>query len=253
LAKKIAPIQIFPVAGLPEIKAGDHLANLIVSACAKRNLRIAKGDIFVIAHKIVSKAEGRMIYLDSVAPSEQAIQWARPFQKDPRLVQLILNESARIVRMDRGVIISETRHGFVCANAGVDSSNVPEGHAVLLPEDPDASARSLQKTLTKAFAASIGVIISDTFGRPWREGIVNVALGVAGTIAIEDYRGKRDTAGKTMTATLIARADEIASAAELVMGKTDGVPVALVRGVTRTSNRGTGRDLIRPAGKDLFR
>src|SRR5206468_633671 len=149
------------------------------------------------------------------------------YRKDPRVFQLILNETKRVVRMDRGVIIAETRHGFICANAGVDTSNVPEGSAVLLPDDPDRSARALQRAITKAAGVSIAVIISDTFGRPWREGIVNIALGVAGMAPLEDYRGQRDTAGKMMQATLIARADEIAGAAELVMGKTNRVPVAI--------------------------
>jgi coenzyme F420-0:L-glutamate ligase/coenzyme F420-1:gamma-L-glutamate ligase len=215
---------------------------------------LSDGDILVIAHKVVSKAEGRMVSLDSVKPSEQAVQWACEYRKDPRVFQLILNETKRVVRMDRGVIIAETRHGFICANAGVDTSNVPEGSAVLLPDDPDRSARALQRAITKTAGVSIAVIISDTFGRPWREGIVNIALGVAGMAALEDYRGQRDTAGKMMQATLIARADEVAGAAELVMGKTNRVPVAIVRGIRGGAKRGgSGRELIRPPGRDLFR
>lgn len=246
-------IQIVPLLGLPEIQPGDDLRALIVQACRSQKLRNRNGDIFVVAHKIVSKAEGRIVALHSVRPSEQAVRWAVQYQKDPRVFQLILSETKRIVRMDRGVIISETQHGFVCANAGVDISNVPEGCAVLLPVDPDRSARNLQKQLTKTLKASIGVIISDTFGRPWREGIVNVALGVAGVAALEDYRGKCDRMGKIMQATLIARADEIAAAAELVMGKTSGVPVALVRGVDNSPRKGSGRDLLRSPERDLFR
>jgi coenzyme F420-0:L-glutamate ligase / coenzyme F420-1:gamma-L-glutamate ligase len=246
-------LQIVPLSGLPEIQHGNDLAAMMISACRRQRLSIRSGDIFVVAHKIVSKAEGRMVSLNSVNPSEQAIQWAAQYKKDPRILQLIFSETSRIVRMDRGVIISETHHGFVCANAGVDTSNVPEGYAVLLPKDPDRSARALQKQLTKAFDAFVAVIISDTFGRPWREGIVNVALGMAGTAALEDYRGKPDRLGKTMQATLIARADEIASAAELVMGKTSGIPVALIRGLGDSARTGSGRDLLRSPERDLFR
>ena len=238
---------------MPEIHPGDDLAHLIARTCKSQRLRIRKGDIFVVAHKIVSKAEGRIVSLKAVKPTEQATQWAAQYHKDPRVFQLILGETNRIVRMDRGVIVAETRHGFVCANAGVDTSNVPDGHAVLLPSDPDRSARVLQAQLTKALGAAVAVIVSDTFGRPWREGIVNVALGVAGVAPLEDYRGRRDSMGKIMQATLIARADEIASAAELVMGKTEGVPVALVRGMHDFASKGSGRDLIRSPERDLFR
>ena len=246
-------LEVFPVLGLPEIQPGDDLAAMLLNACKKQRLGIRTGDIFVVAHKIVSKAEGRIVALNSVNPSEQSIQWAGEYNKDPHLFQLILNETQRIVRMDRGVIISETRHGFVCANAGVDTSNVPEGHAILLPKDPDRSARDLQKRLTKQSGVFVGIIVSDTFGRPWREGIVNVALGVAGLPALDDYRGRRDRMGKTMQATLIARADEIACAAELVMGKSRGVPIALVRGLNYSSRSGSGRQLLRSPERDLFR
>ncbi len=246
-------IQIIALTGMPEIEPGYDLGRLIVGALNKQKFRLKDGDILVIAHKIVSKAEGRIVSLDSVKPSEQAAQWASEYRKDPRVFQLILNETKRVVRMDRGVIIAETRHGFICANAGVDTSNVPEGSAVLLPDDPDRSARRLQRAITKALGVFVAVIVSDTFGRPWREGIVNVALGVAGMAALKDYRGQRDTAGKIMQATLIARADEIAGAAELVMGKTNRVPVAIIRGAGGLKRGGSGHDLIRPPKKDLFR
>ncbi len=173
-------IQVIPLLELPEIEPGHDLASLITIACKKQKLRIRNGDVLVVAHKIVSKAEGRMIRLDSVNPSQQAIQWAAPFQKDPRVVQLILNETSRIVRMDRGVIIAETHRGFVCANAGVDTSNVPEGHAVLLPHDPDRSAQVLKTRLARSLGASVAVIISDTFGRPWREGYRECRTGRRG-------------------------------------------------------------------------
>jgi len=217
-----------------------------------QEFRVAAGDVFVIAQKIVSKAEGRVVILDAIVPSARAAKWAQEWGKDPRVIELVLRESKRIIRMERGVIVAETSHGFVCANAGVDLSNADEGTAILLPDDPDASARVLQARLCEALGADIGIIISDTFGRPWREGLVNVALGVAGVAALIDYRGERDANGKLLQATIIALADELASAAELVMGKADRVPIAIIRGVASAA-RGSGRDLIRPEEKDLFR
>ncbi len=247
------PIQIFPLSGLPEIKPGDDLARLIVEAARAADFRIEADDVLVVAQKVVSKAEGCIIALDSIVPSERARKWAGEWGKDAHVIELVLRESSRIVRMAQGVIVAETAHGFVCANAGVDVSNAAPGTAILLPLDPDASALSLRQGFEAAFAVRLGVIIADTFGRPWREGLVNVALGVAGIGPLLDYRGKRDAGGKTLQATLIAVADELASAAELVMGKADGVPVAVVRGVQLASEAGTGRDLIRPSERDLFR
>ena len=245
-------VQIFPLPGLPEIRPGDDLARLIVGAVRMQEFQIAAGDVLVIAQKIVSKAEGRIVSLDSIVPSERAANWAADWSKDPRVIELVLRESKRIIRMERGVIVAETSHGFVCANAGIDLSNADEGTAILLPEDPDASARALQTRLGESLGIDIGIIISDTFGRPWREGLVNVALGVAGVAPLIDYRGERDANGKLLQATIIALADELASAAELVMGKADRVPVAIIRGVT-SGGGGNGRDLIRPEEKDLFR
>jgi coenzyme F420-0:L-glutamate ligase/coenzyme F420-1:gamma-L-glutamate ligase len=247
------PIQIFPLLGLPEIQSGDDLAQLLSQALRARELRLQSGDILVVAQKIVSKAEGRVVQLESVIPSERATAWAKAWDKDTRAVELVLRESKRIVRMERGIIIAETQHGFVCANAGIDLSNAPEGTAILLPLNPDASARSLKDKLDATFQANIAVIISDTFGRAWREGLVNVALGVAGLSPLIDYRGEKDSSGKVMQATIIALADELASAAELVMGKTDRIPAAIIRGVQAPSREGSGRDLIRPAEKDMFR
>ena len=246
-------IQIIPLAGLPEIAPGDDLSRLIAEAVKKQDLRVAEGDLFVVAQKIVSKAEGRIIRLDSIQPSKRAEQWAAEYQKDARVIELVLSEASRIVRMERGVIVAETQHGFVCANAGVDVSNAPEGTAILLPDDADRSARALQTRLEENFGVHVAVIISDSFGRPWREGLVNVALGVAGIAPLVDYRGKRDAGGRTLQATVIARADELAAAAELVMGKIDRVPVAIVRGVASREESGSGRDLIRPAATDIFR
>jgi len=246
-------VQIFPLVGLPEIKPGDDLAPLITKALGAQQLHPESGDVLVVAQKIVSKAEGRIVALESIDPSERAATWAKAWDKDARAVELVLRESKRIVRMERGVIIAETQHGFVCANAGVDLSNAPEGTAILLPLDPDTSARSLKDTLDATFETNIAVIISDTFGRAWREGLVNVALGVSGLAPLIDYRGRTDSGGKLLQATIIALADELASAAELVMGKSDGVPVAVIRGVKAASREGSGRELIRPAEKDLFR
>ena len=211
------------------------------------------GDIFVIAQKIVSKAEGRVVSLNGITPSQRALEWAHQWGKDARLIELVLRKSTSIIRMERGIIVCETKHGFICANAGVDASNTAENTAVLLPENPDHSARALQMALERAFGVSIGVIVSDTFGRAWREGLVNVALGVAGMPALIDYRGQSDADGKLLTATIIAAADELASAAELVMGKADRVPVAIIRGFAPDARNGSGQDLIRPKDRDLFR
>jgi coenzyme F420-0:L-glutamate ligase/coenzyme F420-1:gamma-L-glutamate ligase len=238
---------------LPEIRAGDDIAGAIVQVVRSHALRIIDDDVLVVAQKIVSKSEGRVVRLDQVAPSENARNWAEQWNKDARIVELVLRESKRIVRMERGIIISETQHGFVCANAGVDASNAEEGTAILLPNDPDRSAQVLQARLSEAFACQVGVIVSDTFGRAWREGLVNVALGVAGLEPLLDYRGRTDAQGRPLQATVIAIADELAAAAELVMGKADRVPVAIVRGVRIAARIGSGADLIRPADKDLFR
>jgi coenzyme F420-0:L-glutamate ligase/coenzyme F420-1:gamma-L-glutamate ligase len=246
-------IEIFPLSGIPEVAPGDDIASLIARAAKDQDFAVRADDVFVVAQKIVSKAEGRLIRLDTVSPSARAWGWAEEHGKDARLIELVLRETRRIVRMERGVIIAETRHGFVCANAGVDASNAPEGMAILLPDDPDASARQLQARLAAAFAVHVGVIVSDTFGRAWREGLVNVALGVAGLAPLLDYRGQTDAAGKLLTASILAQADELASAAELVMGKVSGTPVAIVRGAQLGSREGSGVDLLRPPEKDLFR
>jgi coenzyme F420-0:L-glutamate ligase/coenzyme F420-1:gamma-L-glutamate ligase len=246
-------IRIVPLTGLPEIVPGDDLAQLIVEATREKNIPVGEGDVFVLAQKVVSKAEGRIVQLKSVEPSVRACKWAADYHKDPRVIELVLHEASRIVRMERGVIIAETRHGFICANAGVDVSNSPEETAILLPEDPDRSALNLQLRLKTELGMHVAIIISDTFGRPWREGLVDVALGVAGISPLIDYRGKVDASGKKLEATVIAVADEIASAAELVMGKSDGVPVVIVQGVAVTERDGNGRALIRAAERDLFR
>jgi coenzyme F420-0:L-glutamate ligase/coenzyme F420-1:gamma-L-glutamate ligase len=236
---------------------GQDLAALSCEAIRRVGFEPLTGDVVVFAQKAVSKVEGRTVRLADVRPSALATRWALAHGKDPRFIEVVLAEAKRIVRMDRDVLICETAHGFVCANAGVDASNVPGEYVTLLPVDPDASAERLCAGLSETFGVQIGAIIADTFGRPWREGLVNVALGVAGLASFIDYRGQRDAHGRPLAITVIATADEIASAAELVMGKTAQVPVAIVRlrgeFYPLSSTRGSGRDLVRPSERDLFR
>jgi coenzyme F420-0:L-glutamate ligase / coenzyme F420-1:gamma-L-glutamate ligase len=255
LQEKPSPsrIQIVPLTGLPEIVPGDDLAQLLVKAVRRQRLVPKPGDIFVVAQKIVSKAEGRIVRLDSIKPSERAERWAAEYQKDPRVIEMVLREASSIVRMERGILIVRTHHGFVCANAGVDVSNVPAGTASLLPENPDRSARSLQQQLTRTFGVHVAVIISDTFGRAWRQGLVNVALGLAGIAPLVDYRGLHDIHGKTLRVSVIALADELAAASGLVMGKLNQIPAVVFQGVSTPKGTGEGLDLIRPIEKDLFR
>lgn len=246
-------LHILGVPGLGEIAPGDDLAALLTEAVRRAGLRIGSGDIFVVTQKVVSKAEGRIVRLDTVEPSAVARAWAAQQGKDARVLELILRESRRIVRMDRGILIVETHHGFVCVNAGVDASNAPVGSVTLLPEDPDRSARQLRTRLEQAFGVPLAVIISDTFGRAWREGLVNVALGVAGLVPLLDYRGQPDSQGRPLHVTRIAVADELAAAAELVMGKTGGLPAAVIQGYRYQAGEGSARELLRAAEQDLFR
>ena len=239
------------VEGFPEVRPGDDLNRMIGEAVAG-DLRA--GDVLVVTHKIVSKAEGRLVDLRTIQPSALAKGYATRHGKDARQVEVVFRESRRIVRMDRGIVISETHHGFVCANAGVDASNVPGDDKVcLLPVDPDASAARLREALTARTGSERAVIVSDSFGRPWREGITNVAIGVAGMEPLADYRGQSDPYGYPLEASILAVADELAAAAELVMGKTAGIPVAIVRGYPYERGSGTARDLLMPPGRDLFR
>jgi coenzyme F420-0:L-glutamate ligase/coenzyme F420-1:gamma-L-glutamate ligase len=246
-------LHLFAVPGLPEITRGSDLGALIAAAMARSGRGVEAGDVFVVAQKVVSKAEGAVVRLDEVVPSAEAERWAAAHDKDPRMIEVILRESVRIVRMERGILISETRHGLVCANAGVDASNVAPGFVTTLPQDPDASAERLRQTLTAACGCAVGVIVSDTFGRAWREGVVNVALGVAGVQPLIDYRGSTDSFGRPLTSTVMALADELAAAAEIVTRKAAGTPVAAVRGAGEWAGEGTGRALIRDASRDLFR
>ena len=239
-------IQISPVEGLPEIRTGDDLAALIAERAELRD-----GDVLVVAQKAVSKAEGRVVRLAEVEPSEEARRLAGG--EDPRRLEVILREAKRIVRTRHPLVIAETRHGFVCASAGVDSSNAPEpGTVVLLPEDPDASAARLRDRLRELMAAEVGLIVSDSFGRPWRLGTTDVAIGLAGIQPLLDLKGERDPTGYELHATVIAVADELAAAAELALGKTRGVPAAVIRGVD-IRGEGSARDLVMPAERDLFR
>jgi coenzyme F420-0:L-glutamate ligase / coenzyme F420-1:gamma-L-glutamate ligase len=248
-----AGVQVLPVEGLGEIEPGADLAALIGAALEQQGTPLQDGDILVVTQKIVSKAEGALVRLRDVEPSGLASEWAALWNKDARLVELVLRESRRIVRMERGVIISETHHGLVCANAGVDQSNVGGDSVTLLPKDPDASAERLRSALGAASRAQIGVVISDTFGRAWREGQTNIAIGVAGVEALRHFEGQLDPTGYELRVTMLATADELASAAELVMGKVDGVPVALVRGLARALGPGSAHELVRPAATDMFR
>ena len=247
-------VQIWGVEGLPEIHPGDDLPALLFGRLSSIPFSLLPGDICVVTQKIVSKAEGALVDLKTITPSPFARSLAERTRKDPRLIEVILRESKRIVRMDRDIIICETRHGFICANAGVDQSNVPGDDRVsVLPADPDGSARGLRQGLMKYFQVDVPVLITDTFGRPWREGYTNVAVGVAGLNPLLDLRGERDSSGYELRKTMIAVGDEIASAAELVMKKKGRVPVAIVRGYSYQKSEAGSQILLRPPEKDLFR
>jgi coenzyme F420-0:L-glutamate ligase/coenzyme F420-1:gamma-L-glutamate ligase len=240
-------LTILPLGGLPEVAAGADLAGLVIQRHS-----IEDGDVVVLAQKVVSKAEGRVVRLDEIEPSERAREIAGP-DADPRHVEVVLREAVRVVRTRGALVIAETRHGFVCASAGVDASNAPEpGSLVLLPVDPDASARRIRDRLRELTGHSVAVIVGDSFGRPWRQGTTDVAIGVAGLRPLLDLRGTKDATGYELRSTQIAIADELAGAAELVMGKAAGVPGAVIRGY-RASGDGSARELVMPADRDLFR
>ena len=249
MAANTMDIRIVGLGGLPEVLPGDDLAGLILAAAAGAQETIAHETVVIVAQKIVSKAEGAIVDLRGIEPSEFALRWANQWGKDARFIELILRQSRRIVRMDRGVLIAETHHGFVAANAGADQSNVPgEGFATVLPSDPDASARAVRNRLHCG-----AVLITDSFGRPWREGLVNIAIGVSGMEPLEDCRGTPDRDQHVLQATIVARADELAAAGGLVMKKGDGVPVALIHGFQWPPAEGSSQPLIRRAEFDLFR
>jgi coenzyme F420-0:L-glutamate ligase/coenzyme F420-1:gamma-L-glutamate ligase len=241
----VTDLTIAAVRGLPELRAGDDLAQLIADRA-----ELETGDVLVVAQKAISKIEGRVLRLDDVEPSARALELAD--EADPRRIEVILGEARRIVRTRGSLVIAETRHGFVCASAGVDASNTPEpGTLVLLPVDPDASAAGLRARLHELTERDVGVIVSDSFGRPWRQGTTDVAIGAAGIDVLRDLKGERDPTGYELRSTVIALADEIAGAAELVMGKLDRVPAAIVRGLD-AAGEGTARDLVMPAERNLF-
>ena len=248
-----AELRLLRIPGLPEIRKGEDLAKTILAAAAKAGLRFEDGDVLVVAQKIVSKAEGSVVSLGTVQPSEQAQALGAQLKKDPRAVELVLRESRRILRSER-VLITETHHGLVCANAGIDHSNVPgEDRVTLLPRDPDGSADKLAAALRQRTGKRIGVIISDTFGRPWRVGLTNVAIGASELPVLLDLRGTRDREGKLLMATVLAVADELAAAAGLLMGKSEGMPAVLIRGYRSKAVSEKASSIIRPASDDLFR
>ena len=248
-----ADVRLIRIPGIPEIRTGDDLGKIVAGAARRAGIRFQHCDILVVAQKIVSKSEGALVDLADVEPSASAVALAERLKKDPRAVEVVLRESRRIVRSDH-VLISETHHGFVCANAGVDHSNVPGDDVVtLLPRDPDRSAKKLATALRKRTGKRIAVIISDTFGRPWRLGLTNVAIGAAGVPVLVDLRGTRDRHGKVLTATILAVADELAAAAGLLMDKSKGSPVVLIRGYRYKPRFEPAAGIIRPAAEDLFR
>ncbi len=250
----VGEVRILPLAVAGEIRPGDSLSERLLAAAKKQGIRFEAQDILVVKHKVVSKAEGALVALDEIRPSAASRVWARRYGLDARVTELALRESRRIVRRKRGVLITETRHGFVCANSGVDVSNVDGGgHAVMLPEDPDRSASRLRTELKKTLRLEIAVIVSDSFGRPWREGLTEVAIGIAGMRPLVDYRGRRDSHGYRMHASIDAIADELACAAGLVCGKLAGTPACIIRGFSYRPGNGKATQMIRPAAYDLFR
>ena len=245
--------EVIGIEGIGEVRPGDDIAHIVVDAAARQRTPLATGDVVVLSQKIVSKSEGRLLRLPDVTPSPMATNFAAELGRDPRLIEVILRESRRVVRMDRGVLVTETHHGWVCANAGVDQSNVDADVVALLPADPDRSARAFRDAVRAQTRADVHVIVADTFGRPWREGLVNVAIGVAGFAPLRSYLGERDPAGRPLQATILAIADELAAAAEPVMGKLDRIPAALVRGLPLAPAEEGSKSLLRDPARDIFR
>jgi coenzyme F420-0:L-glutamate ligase / coenzyme F420-1:gamma-L-glutamate ligase len=252
LPRPPSELRIIPIPIAGEVQPGTSLSKLLLDAVKRHKPR--PGDILVIKHKIVSKAEGQLVELETIKPSAASRRWAERYHLDARVIELAIQQSRRIVRRKRGVLITETRHGLICANSAVDVSNVDGGrHALLLPEDPDRSAAKIHRQLKKTLRLFIPVIITDTFGRPWREGLTEVAVGVAGMQALHDFRGQPDSHGYTLQASIEADADQLACAAGLVCGKLTRTPACIIRGFAYRPGRGSARDLIRPAANDLFR
>ena len=258
MADEPAHVEILALEGIPEVEPGAHLPGLIVAAlrATPGALPARDDDVLVVTQKVVSKAEGAIVDLTTIEPRPDVVEFARRWDRDPRQVELVLREAKRVVRMANGLVITETPHGFVCANGGIDASNVGPGTGsivTLLPVDPDASAASIRAAVRDATGVDVPVVISDSFGRPWRFGIVDVAIGVSGLLPLDDLRGTPDHDGRVMKSTVRAVADELASAAELTLGKLAGRPAALVRGASFTRGRGSIRDVVMPESFDLFR
>jgi len=245
--------EVIGIEGIAEVRPGDDVARLVFDAAVRQRTPLQTGDVLVVGQKIISKAEGRLVRLPDITPSPVAQGMAVHLGRDARFVEVILRESRRIVRMDKGLLITETHHGWICANAGVDQSNVDPDTVALLPEDSDRSARQLRERLREIASVDAAVIVADTFGRPWREGLTNIAIGVSGLAPLRSYLGERDPAGRELQATILAVADELAGAAELVMGKLDRVPVALVRGLRLAPGEEGSKPLLRDPARDLFR
>jgi coenzyme F420-0:L-glutamate ligase/coenzyme F420-1:gamma-L-glutamate ligase len=245
--------EVIGIEGIGEVRPGDDVAGIVVQAAARQGTPLASRDVVVLSQKILSKSEGRLLRLSEVTPSPMATTFAAELGRDPRLIEVILRESKRVVRMDRGVLVTETRHGWVCANAGVDQSNVDADMVALLPEDPDRSARAFRDAVRTQARAEVFVIVADTFGRPWREGLVNIAIGVAGFAPLKSYLGDHDPAGRPLQATILAVADELAAAAEPVMGKLDRIPAAIVRGLPVAPSEEGSKALLRDPARDIFR
>lgn len=247
-------ITLIPVSLPEEIRPGDSIADKLLQSLRAQNVVLKSGDILVVKHKIISKAEGCIIDLETIKPSPKSARWAKKYSVDARVIELSLRESRAVIRRGNGVLITETRHGFICANNGVDVSNVDGGrHALLLPADPDRSARKLYRQIKKRTALSIPVLITDSFGRPWREGLVDFCIGIAGMTTLRDDRGRRDPHGYVLHASVEAVADELACAAGLVCGKLNRTPACVVRGFEYTAAHGRAGELLRPAANDLFR
>lgn len=247
-------LRVIPVRFRDEVRPGNSIITMLLAEINHAKLALQSGDILVIKHKVISKAEGQLIDLGRIKPRRSSRAWGKRYKLDARVTELAVTESKRVIRRKRGVLITETRHGFICANSGVDVSNVNGGgHALLLPRDPDRSARNLYRELKKQLGLSIPIIISDSFGRPWREGLTEVAIGIAGMKALHDYRGERDPHGYPLRVSVDAVADELACAAGLVCGKLERTPACIIRGFRYQPGPGRARDLIRPAVNNLFR
>ena len=247
-------LRILPIPLADEIRPGDSLPDKLLAALRGRSLRLQSGDILVVKHKIVSKSEGQLVDLETIVPGAESVAWARQYDLDSRVVELALRESRSVIRRRNGVLITETHHGFLCANSGIDVSNVDGGqHAVLLPKNPDGSAARLRRQLNKRTGAAVAVIITDSFGRPWREGLTEFAIGISGMYALRDYRGRHDLYAYKLQASVEAVADELACAAGLVCGKLNRTPACIVRGFRFEPGVGTVRELLRPPASDLFR